>query len=78
MAMSGDEMGKRLAAVGGRARINCTLDYVEIEVQAPAEGFGVALDLLARAVKEPAFVPAEFAREKELARSALRDPRMTR
>ncbi len=42
---SGDEMGRRLAAVGGRVGINCTLDYVEIAVQAPAEGFDVRAGL---------------------------------
>ncbi len=73
--LSGDDMGRRLAAVGGRVGENCTLDYVEISVQAPSEGFEVALDLLSKAVMEPAFAAEDFEREKSRARVAMRAAR---
>ena len=68
---TGDEMGSRLAAVGGSVDVTCALDYEEITVQAPSEGFGVALELLAEAVQEPAFAPKEVEREKARLRTDL-------
>jgi len=75
---SGESMGRRLAAVGGVMDATVGLDYVEIYALAPAEGFDVALDLLAGAVCNPAFAPEEVGRQKadaqEIARAAREDP----
>lgn len=75
---SGDAMGEKLSAVGGVVGVNVGLDYVEIYVQAPVEGFELALGLLAEAVRLPAFLPEEVEREKRSARmgvkAAVEDP----
>ncbi len=64
---SGVAMGRRLAAVGGVVDATIGLDYVEIYALVPADGFEVALDLLAQAVRRPAFSPEEVESQKERA-----------
>jgi len=75
---SGQSMGRRLAAVGGVVDATVGLDYVEIYALVPAEGFEVALELLAAAACDPAFAPEEVRRQKvdaqELARAAREEP----
>ena len=75
---TGEEMGHRLAAVGGVVDTTVGLDYVEIYALVPADGFETAVELLAEAVRYPAFDPEQIERERngaaELARSAHDDP----
>jgi predicted Zn-dependent peptidase len=63
-AESGDSIARRLADVGGVAEATIGLDYVEVYALAPAEGFEVALDVLAEAVQSPAFDPDEVEKQK--------------
>ena len=69
---SGEAMGEELSAVGGVVDVNVGLDYVEIYVQAPSDGFEVALGLLAEAVRHPAFLAEELDKERQAAVTALR------
>ncbi len=64
---SGVAMGRRLAGVGGVVDATIGLDYVEIYALVPADGFEVALELLAQAVLRPAFSPEEVESQKERA-----------
>ena len=68
---SGDEMGRRLAAVGGIADAAASLDYVELYVVVPAAGFPVAVELVADALRNPAFLPEEVAKQRRAAREAI-------
>lgn len=76
--MSGDAMGRRLAAVGGIADATVGLDYVELYALVPADGFETALALLADCVQFPRFAPEEVARQRnnarELASAAREEP----
>lgn len=75
---SGDGVVRRLAQVGAYMDVGVGLDYVEIYVVSPADGFEVALKALSEVVRHPAFPPQEFETQKEsLVRSAqpgARDP----
>lgn len=64
---SGEFMARRLAAVGGVADATAGLDYVEIYAVVPSDGFEVALELLADAVRNPAFSSEEVDRQKAVA-----------
>ncbi len=72
---SGDEMAERLAAVGGLVDVGVGLDYVEVYAVAPADGFEVALELLAEAVQRPAFHPEEVERQRRAARQVVANAR---
>jgi zinc protease len=72
---SGDAMARQLAAVGGVMDTSVGLDYVEIYALVPADGFDVALTLLADAVRNPAFLPEEIAGQKVAARQAAQAAR---
>ncbi|MFB3879989.1 MAG: M16 family metallopeptidase [Armatimonadota bacterium] len=63
-AESGDAMVRRLAEVGAVAQATVGLDYVEVYALAPADGFEVALDVVAEAVQSPALDPAELEKQK--------------
>ncbi|MBN1460663.1 MAG: insulinase family protein [Armatimonadetes bacterium] len=71
---SGAAMAGRLAAVGGIADATVGLDYVELYALVPADGFETALELLANALRYPAFDPGEVDKQREdaggLARAA--------
>jgi len=75
---TGGKMAQQLASVGGAADISVGLDYVEIYALVPADGFELALNLMADAVRNPTFSADEVAKQKdqakEAARSALEDP----
>lgn len=75
---SGDEMSRRLAAAGGMIDTTVGLDYLEIYSLVPADGFEVALALLADAVQHPAFSPEEITKQKlaaqKLAQTATENP----
>ena len=75
---SGESMARRLAAVGGVADASAGLDYVEIYAVVPSDGFEVALELLADAVRNPAFSPEAVDRQKvaavEAADAFCQDP----
>ncbi len=75
---TGEEMGRRLAAVGGVADTTVGLDYVEIYALVPADGFETALDLVADAVRRPAFAEEAIERQKaaarEMAQAAREEP----
>ena len=77
-AESGEAMARRLADVGGVAEARVGLDYVELYALAPANGFEVALDVIAEAVQSPAFDPDEVQKQiagaTEAARAARDDP----
>ncbi len=64
---TGAAMGRRLAAVGGVVNTTVGLDYVEIYALVPADGFEVALELIADAVRHPAFSPEEVEKQKSAA-----------
>jgi zinc protease len=72
---SGDAMARQLAAVGGVMDTSVGLDYVEIYALVPADGFDVALTLLADAVRSPAFLAEEIASQKVAAQQAARAAR---
>ena len=72
---SGEAMGNRLAEVGGDIGVTVGLDYVEIHVVSPSEGFETTLNLLAEVVRDPAFLPEEFARARQRAQEALQTER---
>jgi zinc protease len=63
-ASSGDALGKQLAAVGGSIGVSVGLDYVEIHVLSPADGFETALGVMAESARRPAFLPEEIERGK--------------
>lgn len=69
---TGDAMAQKLAEVGGVVGVNVGLDYVELYVQSPTDGFEVALGLLAEAVRSPAFRQEELEKEREWALKAIR------
>ncbi len=75
---TGQAMGRRLAAVGGVVNTTVGLDYVEIYALVPADGFEVALDLIADAVRQPAFAVEEVEKQKsvalEMAEAARAEP----
>jgi len=69
-AESGEAMVRRLAEVGGVAQATVGLDYVEVYALAPADGFEVALDVVAEAVQSPAFDPEEVEKQQAVAQEA--------
>jgi predicted Zn-dependent peptidase len=75
---SGESIARRLGGVGGVAEASLGLDYVEVYALAPADGFEVALDIIAQAVQSPAFDPGEVERQtagaQEAALAARGDP----
>ena len=75
---SGESMARRLAAVGGVVDSSVGLDYVEVYALVPAEGFEVALGIVAGVALNPAFPAAEVTRQKidagDLARAARDEP----
>ena len=75
---TGVSMARRLSAVGGIADTTVGLDYVESYALVPADGFETAVELLADAVRHPAFSPEEVEKQKtgaqELARAARDEP----
>jgi zinc protease len=64
-ASSGDALGEQLASVGGSIGVSVGLDYVEVHVLAPADGFETALGVMAESVRTPAFLPEEIERGKQ-------------
>jgi len=74
----GAAMSERLASVGGVADATVGLDYVEIYALVPADGFEVALEILADAVQHPALAPSEINRQRiqiqDFARAARQEP----
>ncbi len=75
---SGDGVVRRLAQVGAYMDVGVGLDYVEVYVVSPADGFEAALKALAEVVRRPAFAPQEFERQKKAlvkaAQPEARDP----
>jgi zinc protease len=71
-ASSGDALGERLAAVGGSIGVSVGLDYVEIHVLSPADGFETALAVMAESVRTPAFLPEEIERGKQALFASVR------
>ncbi len=75
---TGADMARRLTSVGGVADTGVGLDYVEIYALVPADGFETALELLAAAVRDPAFAAEEVQKQtadaQEFARAARDDP----
>jgi zinc protease len=75
---SGAEMAERLSEVGGNVGVNVGLDYTEVFIQAPTDGFETVMSLLAEVAREPGFAPEEVRLEKERAltavQSAITDP----
>jgi len=69
---AGDSMGRRLSAVGGTADVSVGLDYVELYALVPAEGFKLALDMLADMVRHPAFLADEVAGQRRAALDMVR------
>lgn len=74
-SQSGDDMAAALSAVGGVADTAVGLDYVEMYALVPADGFDVAVALIADAVRHPAFAPHEVEKEREAAIEAARGAR---
>ena len=68
---SGEFMARRLAAVGGVADATAGLDYVEIYAVVPSDGFEVALEVLADAVRNPSFSPEAVDGQKAAAVEAI-------
>lgn len=71
-ASSGDALGEQLAAVGGSVGVSVGLDYVEIHVLSPADGFETALGVMAESVRTPAFLPEEIERGKQSLLASVR------
>jgi len=69
---SGEQMARRLAAVGGVAEATVGLDYVEIYALAPSDGFETALDVIAQAAQSPALGPEEFEAQRRAAQGTAR------
>jgi zinc protease len=75
---SGDSMAQRLSQVGGVVDMSLGLDYVEVYALVPADGFDLALAMLADIVRHPAFLPEQVELQKrgaaEAAAASLEDP----
>lgn len=69
---SGEEVVRRLAEVGAYMDTGIGLDYVEVYVVAPADGFEVGLEALAEVVRRPAFLPEEVESQKQALVNSLR------
>ena len=71
----GAQMGQRLAEVGGVADVSVGLDYAEIYALVPSQGLETALELLAGAVRAPAFLPEEVEKQRRVALDAASSAR---
>lgn len=69
---SGDSMAQRLSKVGGVCDVSVGLDYVELYALVPADGFELAVSLLADMLRHPAFLPDQVERQKQQAATAAR------
>lgn len=69
---SGDSMAQRLSKVGGLCDASVGLDYVELYVLVPADGFELAVSLVADMLRHPAFLPDQVEKQKEQSAAAAR------
>lgn len=67
---SGDSMAQRLSRIGGVVDMSLGLDYVEVYALVPADGFDLALEMLADIVRNPAFLPEQVELQKQGAAEA--------
>jgi len=75
---TGDGMAQRLSRVGGVADTSIGLDYVEVYALVPADGFELALSMLADIVRAPAFLPEQVEQQRqsaaETSKAGYQDP----
>ena len=69
---SGDSIAQRLSKVGGLCDVSVGLDYVELYVLVPSDGFELAVSLAADMVRHPAFLPDQVEKQKEQSVAAAR------
>jgi zinc protease len=68
---SRDQLQAEMAALGARPSMDCNYDYTRLSVQAPAEGFARAVQLLAEGLRDPLLDPAVFDQQKSMRLVAL-------
>jgi zinc protease len=69
---TGDSMAQRLSKVGGLCDVSVGLDYAELYVLVPADGFELAVSLVADMLRHPAFLPDQVEKQREQSVAAAR------